>query len=329
MSFYSGKTVLVTGADGFIGSHLSSYLASQGARVKALAWYHPRDRKGWLSDSAQRGIDIIRGDIRDPFQAQEMVSGCDCVFHLAALITIPYSYEAPASYLQTNVLGTHHLLEAARKTGASFLLMSTSEVYGSALEIPMPESHPLQPQSPYSASKIGAEAIVRSYYYSYEMPVFVARVFNTYGPRQSERAIIPTVIQQINSGASSLKLGDLSPTRDFVYVEDTCRCLAQLVQKPSAIGLPVNICTGKEESVETLVLTLRKMLASTISITQDPARLRPPNSEVSRLCGSPALLQSLGIIPPQTNLREGLRKTIDWFQLTGSYQSLNSQEYHV
>lgn len=329
MTSLSGKIILVTGADGFIGSHLTEWLLEQGAKVRALIWYHPRDRKGWLNDVKHDHLELIRGDINDPHQVIQMVAGCDLIFHLAALITIPYSYEAPGSYLQTNVLGTHNLLETARKEGASFLLMSTSEVYGSALQIPITEEHPLQPQSPYSASKIAAEAIVRSYAYTFEMPVFVARVFNTYGPRQSERAIIPTVIQQILSGEKALHLGDLQPTRDFVFVRDTCRCLAELITCEKAIGVPVNISTGEEYSMADMVTTIKGLLDSEIPIIQDPARLRPAGSEVSRLCGSPALLSSFGITPPQTSLKEGLDHTINWFRESDSSHSSPSTEYHV
>lgn len=329
MTTLSGKMILVTGADGFIGSHLCGWLLDQGAFVKALVWYHPRDRKGWLTDTQHPHLTLLRGDINDPHQVGEMVADCDVVFHLAALITIPYSYEAPGSYLRTNVLGTHHLLEAARKTGATFLLMSTSEVYGSAQQIPIAESHPLQPQSPYSASKIGAEAIVRSYAYTFEMPVFIARVFNTYGPRQSERAIIPAVIQQILSGADALHLGDLQPTRDFVYVQDTCRCLAELVTCEEAIGQPVNISTGQEYVMSKVVDTIKDLMKSEIPIVQDPARIRPAGSEVSRLCGSNTLLQSFGITPPQISLAEGLRQTIRWFSDSDTSSNPHATEYHV
>lgn len=330
MTTLAGKRIFVTGADGFIGSHLTELLLSLGAEVKALAWYHPQQDLGWLDDvTASDCLEVVSGDIRDAHLCRKWVADCDMVFHLAALIGIPYSYEAPHSYLQTNVEATLHLLEAAKEAQARFLFMSTSEVYGSALTVPITEDHPLQPQSPYSASKIGAEALVRSYFHSFEMPVFVARVFNTYGPRQSTRAILPTVITQLAGGAEILKLGDLSTTRDLVYVEDTCRALVELILCDAAIGSPVNICTGRETSMADLVAAVQQLMETTAEVKIDPARLRPVGSEVERLCGDASLLASLGITPPHTSLEDGLLETIRWFRHHFTTDKYKPNQYHV
>lgn len=251
------------------------------------------------------------------------------VFHLAALIGIPYSYEAPHSYYQTNVEATLYLLEAAKEAGARFLFMSTSEVYGSAQAIPIPETHPLQPQSPYSASKIGAEALVRSYFHSFEMPVFVARVFNTYGPRQSTRAILPTIITQLASGVEELMLGDLSTTRDLVYVNDTCRALIELINCDEACGIPVNICTGVETTMNDLVGMVQELMQTSTAIHVDPKRLRPAGSEVDRLCGDHSRLIKLGIESPQTSLQTGLGETIAWFRDHFTTNKYKPNQYHV
>lgn len=330
MSSLAGKRIFVTGADGFIGSHLTELLLSLGAEVKALAWYHPQQDHGWLDEIDESSqLEIVSGDIRDAHQCRKWIAGCDMIFHLAALIGIPYSYEAPHSYYQTNVEATLHLLEAAKEAGARFLFMSTSEVYGSAQVVPIAESHPLQPQSPYSASKIGAEALVRSYFHSFEMPVFVARVFNTYGPRQSTRAILPTIITQLASGANDLMLGELSTTRDLVYVKDTCKALVELIQCDEAFGLPVNICTGNETAMSDLVEMVQAIMETTAEIHVDPRRLRPAGSEVDRLCGDHSLLARLGIEPPQTSLHSGLGETIAWFRQHFATNKYKSNQYHV
>lgn len=330
LSSLAGKRIFVTGADGFIGSHLTELLLGHGAEVKALAWYHPQQNQGWLDEIAPSAqLTFVSGDIRDAHQCRKWVADCDMVFHLAALIGIPYSYEAPHSYYQTNVEATLHLLEASKEAGARFLFMSTSEVYGSAQVVPIAESHPLQPQSPYSASKIGAEALVRSYFYSFEMPVFVARVFNTYGPRQSTRAILPTVITQLASGKKQLMLGDLSTTRDLVYVKDTCQALIELINCDQAAGLPVNICTGIETTMSDLVELVQTIMETKAEIRIDPQRLRPAGSEVDRLCGDASLLDSLGIQPPLTRLHDGLRQTIDWFQQHFTTNTYKPDQYHV
>lgn len=330
LSSLAGKRIFVTGADGFIGSHLTELLLSLGAEVKALAWYHPQQDHGWLDDIAESSpLEIVSGDIRDAHQCRKWVADCDMVFHLAALIGIPYSYEAPHSYYQTNVEATLHLLEASKEAGARFLFMSTSEVYGSAQVVPISENHPLQPQSPYSASKIGAEALVRSYFHSFGMPVFVARVFNTYGPRQSTRAILPTVITQLASGARELMLGDLSTTRDLVYVKDTCQALVGLINCDEASGLPVNICTGVETAISDLVERVQRIMETKARIQIDPKRLRPAGSEVNRLCGDASLLTSLGIQPPSTSLQQGLTETIEWFQQNITTNKYKPTQYHV
>lgn len=330
LSSLAGKRIFVTGADGFIGSHLTELLLSLGAEVKALAWYHPQQDHGWLDEiEPSAHLTIVSGDIRDAHQCRKWVADCDMVFHLAALIGIPYSYEAPHSYYQTNVEATLHLLEAAKESGARFLFMSTSEVYGSAQSIPIAENHPLQPQSPYSASKIGAEALVRSYFHSFQMPVFVARVFNTYGPRQSTRAILPTIITQLASGAQKLMLGDLSTTRDLVYVKDTCEALVALINCDDAAGLPVNICTGKETTMSDLVGMVQEIMNTKAEIQVDPQRLRPAGSEVDRLCGDNRQLIELGITAPSTNLNQGLTETIAWFEQHFTTNTYKPNQYHV
>lgn len=326
-SSLSGKRILVTGADGFIGSHLTSILLGKGADVKALAWYRPQLDVGCLSFlSPTHHLEVVRGDILDTEQCRKMVEGVDLVFHLAALIGIPYSYQAPRSYLQTNIEGTLNLLEAAKDQKAKFLFMSTSEVYGTALSVPISEDHPLQPQSPYSASKIGAEALVRSYFHSFDMEVYIARVFNTYGPRQSTRAILPTIITQLAAGAKKLELGDLSPTRDLVYVDDTCLSLIDLIHCEAAVGLPVNISTGVEISMENLVSQVQQLMKTDVPVVLDPQRQRPAGSEVLRLCGDPGRLDSLGLHVPSISLSEGLSETISWFRDQNHH---NFTKYHV
>ncbi len=322
--------ILVTGADGFIGSHLTQHLLAAGARVKALAWYRPQQDRGWLDEvGEQERLQIVSGDIRDAGSCRSWIQDVDLVFHLAALIGIPYSYEAPESYLSTNIQGTFHLLEACRERATRMMFMSSSEVYGSALAIPITEAHPLQPQSPYSASKIGGEALVRSYHFSYGLPVTIMRVFNTYGPRQSSRAIIPTVITQLLAGNTELQLGDLLPTRDLVYVGDTCKALVALATSEEAIGAVVNVATGTEHSMKEVVDHIQELLGSSARIVSDPKRQRPAQSEVQRLCGDPGLLQSLTGYSPDTPLSDGLRATIAWFLAQGQGPHYKPHQYHV
>lgn len=314
------KMVAVTGADGFIGSHLTEMLLSRGYSVRALAQYNSFNNYGWLEDVARKfsleagKFEIVSGDVRDPGFCREFVKGCGTVFHLAALIAIPYSYVAPDSYVDTNVKGTLNICQACRDSGAERLIVtSTSEVYGTALEVPIPETHPRQPQSPYSATKIGADAIAMSFYNAFNLPVVIARPFNTYGPRQSARAIIPTIISQIASGKSVIKVGDLSPTRDFNFVTDTCRGFIALAEADGIEGREINIASGTEISMADTLELIAKVMGKKVTFEVDPKRLRPSKSEVRRLCGDNSLITSLTDWRPRVSLEEGLRITAEWF----------------
>ncbi|MFM2289368.1 MAG: hypothetical protein RL684_2511, partial [Pseudomonadota bacterium] len=279
------KHVLVTGADGFIGSHLTELLVREGCTVRALAQYNSFNSWGWLdSIDCRNDIEVISGDVRDPHFCRGAVKGVDTVFHLAALIAIPYSYVAPDSYVDTNVRGTLNVCQAALQGGVNRVVhTSTSEVYGTAQYVPIDEKHPLQPQSPYSASKIGADAMAMSFFNAFDLPVTTARPFNTYGPRQSARAVIPTIISQIASGMKQIKLGDVTPTRDFNYVTDTCRGLVALARSPKAIGETVNIGSNFEISVGDVLGLIRDLMGSSVEFVSDEQRLRPGKSEVFRL----------------------------------------------
>lgn len=309
--------ILVTGADGFIGSHLVEALLRQGHAVRALVYYHPYTEAGWLTElpaDLQPGLEIFPGDVRDPGRVDVAMQGVSSVFHLAALIGIPYSYHAPASYLQTNVLGSQHVLDAAlRHQVNKVLVTSTSEVYGTARYVPMDENHPRQAQSPYSASKIAADALAQSYHLSFGLPVTIVRPFNTYGPRQSVRAFIPTVIRQLLNGAESLKLGDLSPTRDLVFVEDTVRGFLAVHGTDRFVGQEVNIATGQECSMARVLELIQSILATRAVIETEDRRLRPVSSEVRRLCGDCAKLAAAGW-QANHSLEQGLARTVAWFQ---------------
>lgn len=308
------KDVLVTGADGFIGSHLTELLLEEGYHVRALAHYNSFNNWGWLEQARHPNLEVVCGDVRDPDFCRHIVRDTDTVFHLAALIAIPYSYIAPDSYVDTNIKGTLNMLQAARDLGIEKILVtSTSEVYGTALYVPINEKHPKQPQSPYSATKIGADAIAKSFYNAFELPVTIVRPFNTYGPRQSARAIIPTVISQIASGAEEIKIGDLSPTRDFNYVRDTCRGFLAIARADGTAGEEINIATGTEVSMKETLETIARLMGADIRWTVDPARLRPSKSEVRRLLGDASKLRTLTGWKPETSLEEGLRHTIGWF----------------
>ena len=308
------KDVLVTGADGFIGSHLTELLLEEGYHVRALAQYNSFNNWGWLEQARHPNLEVVCGDVRDPDFCRHIVRGTDTVFHLAALIAIPYSYIAPDSYVDTNIKGTLNMLQAARDLGIEKILVtSTSEVYGTAMYVPIDEKHPRQPQSPYSATKIGADAIAKSFYNAFELPVTIVRPFNTYGPRQSARAIIPTVISQIASGAEEIKIGDLSPTRDFNYVRDTCRGFLAIARADGTAGEEINIATGTEVSMKETMETIARLMGADIRWTVDPARLRPSKSEVRRLLGDASKLRALTGWTPETSLEEGLRHTIGWF----------------
>ena len=322
--------VLVTGADGFIGSHLTQALLDEGCEVRALAQYNSFNNWGWLEDVRHPGLEVVTGDVRDPNYCRHIVKGVDTVFHLAALIAIPYSYVAPDSYVDTNVKGTLNICQAVRDEGTERLLVtSTSEVYGTARYVPIDERHPKQPQSPYSASKIGADAIALSFHNAFGTPVTVVRPFNTYGPRQSARAIIPTIITQIASGAREIMVGDLTPTRDFNYVADTAAGFIALAKCQEAIGREVNIATGREVSMADTLQTIARLMDAEVRWTTDPQRLRPGGSEVFRLLGDNSLITSLTEWRPRHSLEDGLRKTIEWFSDPVNLSKYKSGIYNV
>ncbi|MCF6150441.1 MAG: SDR family NAD(P)-dependent oxidoreductase [Candidatus Kuenenia sp.] len=309
------KTVLITGADGFIGSHLTEALVKEGATVKALSYYNSFNNWGWLeSMDCQKDIEVFTGDVRDPNFCNCITKNVNMVFHLAALVAIPYSYIAPDSYVDTNIKGTLNICRAALNNGCRRLIhTSTSEVYGTAQYVPIDEKHPLQPQSPYSASKIGADAIAMSFYYSFKLPTVIARPFNTYGPRQSARAVIPTIISQIANGKKEIKLGDVSPTRDMNYVEDTCNGLIALSKCDKAVGEIFNIGSNNETSIYEIFNLIKKIMKSDAHLVTDKERLRPETSEVLRLCCDNSKLKKYTGFSPQYTLKEGLEKTINWF----------------
>ena len=322
---------LVTGADGFIGSHLVEMLASRGDEVKALSVYNSFNNWGWLEDIDLVGsIEVISGDIRDPFFCQEIVEDVDVVYHLAALIAIPYSYVSPASYVDTNIKGTLNICQAAKKNNVKRIIhTSTSEVYGSALYVPIDEDHPLQTQSPYSASKIGADAMALSYYNSFDLPLTIARPFNTYGPRQSARAVIPTIITQIASGIKEIKLGDITPTRDFNYVEDTCRGFILLAECPESLGETVNIGSNFEISIAETLELIKELMNSDVSFISDQQRIRPESSEVNRLWCDNSKIKLLTGFEPKISLKEGLKKTIDWVSKPENLKKYKTDIYNV
>ena len=318
--------VLVTGADGFIGSHLTEMLVTQGYQVKALSQYNSFNNWGWLEDiNCLDQIELLTGDIRDPHFCKHIMQDVDIVFHLAALIAIPYSYTAPDSYVDTNIKGTLNICQAAKENGnVRVIHTSTSEVYGTAQYVPIDEKHPLQPQSPYSATKIAADAMAMSFYNAFELPVTVARPFNTYGPRQSARAVIPTIITQIASGMKEIKLGDVTPTRDFSYVEDTCRGFLAIAESEQTIGKTINIGSNFEISIADTLNIIKELMGSDIKFITDKQRIRPEKSEVFRLWCDNTKIEQLTGFKPQVDLREGLQRTIDWFtdsQRLGQYKA--------
>ena len=325
------KKTLITGADGFIGSHLTELLVRQGHAVKALSQYNSFNHWGWLEDlSCLSEIEVVSGDVRDPHFCRHITKDVGQVFHLAALIAIPYSYVAPQSYVDTNVNGTLNMCQAALDNGVErFIHTSTSEVYGTAQYVPINEVHPLQPQSPYSASKIGADAIAMSFHHAFGLPLTVARPFNTYGPRQSARAVIPTIIGQIASGVAQIKLGDTTPTRDFNFVSDTCQGFSQLAQSAEAVGEVVNIGSNTEISVADTLNMIKDIMHSQVEFVSEDARLRPSQSEVFRLwCDNQKIHQLTGY-QAQVGLREGLTKTIEWFTQPGNLAKYKTGIYNV
>lgn len=308
------KNVLVTGADGFIGSHLTEALLERGYHVRALSYYNSFNDWGWLNDIRHPNLEIVSGDVRDPNFCRQICKGIDTVMHLAALIAIPYSYVAPDSYVDTNIKGTLNMLQAARDCGVERIIVtSTSEVYGTAQYVPIDEKHPRQPQSPYSATKIGADAMAMSFYNAFDLPVVIARPFNTYGPRQSARAIIPTIISQIAAGKRKIMVGDLAPTRDFNYVTDTAAGFIALATTPGLEGRDINIATGTEVSMKETLELIAGIMGRDVEYVVDPQRIRPGKSEVFRLCGDNSLITSLTDWRPKVDLREGLTRCVEWF----------------
>lgn len=328
-----GKKVLVSGADGFIGSHLVESLIQEGAEVRAFCYYNSFNSWGWidsLSPQTKSKISIFTGDIRDPYGVRKAIEGQELVFHLAALIAIPFSYHSPDAYVDTNVKGTLNVLQACRDLGVKRLLVtSTSEVYGTAQYVPIDEKHPRQGQSPYSATKIGADSIAESFYKSFDLPVTIVRPFNTYGPRQSARAIIPTIITQLMSGKTEIHLGDLRPTRDLVFVKDTARGFIETALCDELIGQEVNIATSSEISIGELAQNLIELINPNARIMQEEERLRPEKSEVYRLFGSNEKLKSFTGWCPQTLLNDGLKETIEWFSNAENLSHYKSDIYNI
>ena len=327
------KNILITGADGFIGSHLTEYLVSTGHHIRAFVYYNSFNSYGWLDSLPQNvksKIDFFSGDIRDPNGVKEAMKGIDTVFHLAALIAIPFSYHSPDSYIDTNVKGTLNILQAARDNHVKrVLITSTSEVYGTAQFVPITELHSKQAQSPYSASKIGADAIADSFYRSFDLPITIVRPFNTYGPRQSARAVIPTIITQLLNGVEEIKLGDLTPTRDLLFVKDTVSGFVKIAECDDLIGHEVNIATQSEISVGELAQFLINKINPKAKIISDSIRLRPEKSEVFRLFGCNEKLKSFTHWEQDYSLDRGLSETIDWFSNKENLKQYKSDIYNV
>lgn len=312
------KKILVTGADGFIGSHLTEQLMEEGYEVKAFTFYNSFSRWGWLdtfSKDKLKEIEVFAGDIRDPNGVRQAMKGVDAVFHLAALIAIPFSYHSPDSYVDTNIKGTLNILQAARELNTERVLVtSTSEVYGTAQYVPIDEQHPFQGQSPYSATKIGADRLAESFYRSFELPVTIVRPFNTYGPRQSARAVIPTIISQLLAGKEEIQLGSLTPTRDFNFVKDTAAGFLSIYQSDNTIGEEINIATQTEISIENLAQELIRQINPKARIVSDEQRMRPKDSEVNRLLGSNQKIRSLTGWAPKYTFSQGIEETIEFIK---------------
>jgi len=325
--------ILVTGADGFIGSHLVETLVRRGYPVRAFVYYNSFNSWGWLDHApaeVRDSIEVFAGDIRDPHGVKKAMSGCDMVMHLAALIAIPYSYHSPDTYVDTNIKGTLNVVQAARELGVRKVVhTSTSEVYGTARFVPITESHPLQGQSPYSATKIGADQLAMSFHSAFDTPVAIIRPFNTYGPRQSARAVIPTVITQIASGKTKLRLGALSPTRDFNYVQDTVDGFIAVAESERTVGEVVNCGSNFEISIGDTVRMIAEIMGATIEIETDSVRLRPEKSEVERLWADNTKLRDLTGFSPSIPLREGLERTIAWFADPANLKHYKPDMYNV
>lgn len=329
----ANKKILVTGADGFIGSHLTEELIRHDYNVRAFVLYNSFNSWGWLDHSEpgiKKNIEIFSGDIRDPHGVRQAMKGCDVVFHLAALIGIPYSYHSPDTYIDTNVKGTLNIVQAARELCVEKVIhTSTSEVYGTARFVPITEEHPLQGQSPYSASKIGADQIAMSFYNSFNTPVSIVRPFNTYGPRQSARAVIPTIITQLLVNQKEIRLGSLSPTRDLNYVKDTVDGFIAIAESDKTIGEEINIASQKEISVGDMAKKIAELMNKDLNIKSEELRLRPENSEVKRLLGSSQKIKNLTGWAPKYDLDKGLLETIEWFRKNKYMASYKEWLYNV
>ncbi|MDY0277859.1 MAG: NAD-dependent 4,6-dehydratase LegB [Acholeplasma sp.] len=322
--------VLITGADGFIGSHLTEFLLEKGYRVRALSYYNSFNNWAWLEGIKNSNLEVVSGDIRDYHFCKHITKDIDVVYHLAALIAIPYSYLAPDSYIDTNVKGTLNICQAGLENKVKrILITSTSEVYGTAQYVPIDEKHPKQPQSPYSASKIGADAIAMSFYNSFDLPLSIVRPFNTYGPRQSARAIIPTIIGQIVAGHREIKLGDLSPTRDFTFVKDTCQGFWEIAESKKTIGEEINIASNYEISMLDTLKSIAKIMKADVNFIQDNQRIRPKNSEVFRLWGDNSKIQKLTNFKINYSIEKGLKETIDWFTKAENLEKYKVNIYNV
>ena len=322
---------LVTGADGFIGSRLVELLVKKGYKIKALSQYNSFNNWGWIEDiECKDKIEVLTGDIRDPHYCKFIAKDTDIIFHLAALIAIPYSYIAPDSYVDTNIKGTLNICQAAKEHGNIRVIhTSTSEVYGTAQYTPIDEEHPMQPQSPYSATKIAADAMAMSFYNAFNLPVTIARPFNTYGPRQSARAVIPTIIMQIANGATEIKLGDITPTRDFNYVDDTCMGFIALAECNESIGQTVNIGSNFEISIGDTLNIIKELMDSDVKFIVDGQRIRPEKSEVFRLCCDNSKIERLTGFKSQVSIKEGLQRTIDWIVKSDNMKKYKSEIYNV
>jgi len=327
------KKILITGADGFIGSHLTETLLEEGYDIKAFTYYNSFNSWGWLdtlSKDKLKEIEVFTGDIRDSNGVREAMKGADEVFHLAALIAIPFSYHSPDSYVDTNIKGTLNILQAARDLETERILVtSTSEVYGTAQYVPIDELHPYQGQSPYSATKIGADRLAESFYRSFNMPISIVRPFNTYGPRQSARAVIPTIITQLLSGETEIKLGSLTPTRDFNFVKDTARGFIEIAKSDRTIGEEINIATQDEISIGRLAEEMIRQINPNAKIVCDDQRLRPDKSEVNRLLGSNEKIKKLTDWSPSYTFEEGIRETIEWFRKPENLAKYKADIYNI
>lgn len=325
--------ILVTGADGFIGSHLVEELIDKGCKVKAFVYYNSFNSWGWLdtiSEEKKSTIEIFSGDIRDPNAVRTAMKDCEWVFHLAALIAIPYSYYSPDSYVDTNIKGTLNILQASKDLGIKKLLVtSTSEVYGTAQYVPISEKHPKQGQSPYSATKIAADFLAESFYRSFDLPITIVRPFNTYGPRQSARAVIPTIITQLLNGKTEIRLGATHPTRDLLFVKDTVNGFIEIAQSDKVIGEEINIATQSEISIGDLAQTLINLINPKAKIITDVQRLRPAKSEVERLYGDNSKITNLTHWKPKYSLEEGLKETIKWFSVKENLAKYKADIYNV